>query len=52
VADGSARPLIDFRGSLKEPSHSLSSDGERIYFPLVERFGDLWVAELETNEEK
>jgi serine/threonine protein kinase/tricorn protease-like protein len=43
---GSARPLIDFQGSLKEPSHSLSSDGKRIYFPLWERIGDLWLADL------
>jgi Tol biopolymer transport system component/tRNA A-37 threonylcarbamoyl transferase component Bud32 len=46
VVDGSARPLIDFHGSSKEPSHSLSSDGKRIYFPLWERIGDLWLADL------
>jgi Tol biopolymer transport system component len=50
VIDGSARPLIDFQGSLMEPSHSLSSDGEQIYFPLWERLGDLWVAELSSND--
>jgi len=50
VEDGTARPLLDFQGSLKEPSISLSSDGKRIYFPLIERVGDLWMAELATNE--
>jgi Tol biopolymer transport system component len=50
VEDGTARPLLDFQGSLKEPSISLSSDGKRIYFPLIERVGDLWMAELATGE--
>jgi len=50
AADGSARSLMDFGGSLKEPGHSLSSDGERLYFPLWERVGDLWMAELSTGE--
>jgi Tol biopolymer transport system component len=50
AADGSARPLIDFQGSLKEPSHSVWSDGERIYFPLCERIGDLWMAELAADD--
>jgi Tol biopolymer transport system component len=49
VSDGTARPLMDFRGSLKELSHWLASDGERIYFPLWERVGDLWVAEFSSN---
>jgi serine/threonine protein kinase len=49
VADGSAQALVDFQGSLMEPPHSLSSDEERIYFPLLERIGDLWMAELEEN---
>jgi Tol biopolymer transport system component/predicted Ser/Thr protein kinase len=46
ATDGSARPLIDFQGSSKEPWLSLSSDGKRIYFPLWERIGDLWLADL------
>jgi TolB protein len=51
VADGTARPLMDLRGSLKEPvAVALSSDGERLYFPLWERTGDLWMAELSMNE--
>jgi Tol biopolymer transport system component len=50
VADGTAKPLLDFQDSIKEPSLSLSSDGKRIYFPLIERMGDLWLAELETNK--
>ncbi|UCH66420.1 MAG: PD40 domain-containing protein, partial [Ignavibacterium sp.] len=49
VLDGTARPLIDFRGSLRELGHWMSSDGQRIYFPLWERVGDLWVAELSSN---
>jgi Tol biopolymer transport system component len=44
--DGSAQVLIDFQGSLKEPSYSLYSDKERIYFPLWERRSDLWMAEV------
>jgi Tol biopolymer transport system component len=50
VTDGSAQALVDFQGSLMEPPHSLSSDEERIYFPLLERIGDLWMAELEENQ--
>jgi Tol biopolymer transport system component/tRNA A-37 threonylcarbamoyl transferase component Bud32 len=48
VEDGTARPLMDFRGSSKEPVF-LTSDGERIYFTLWERIGDLWMAELSTD---
>ena len=47
VPDGSARALIDFSASLKEVGHWMSSDGERIFFPLWDRVGDLWMAELE-----
>ena len=43
--DGSARTLIDFQGSLKEPAY-FGFDGKRIYFPLWERIGDLWLADL------
>jgi TolB protein len=51
VVDGTARPLTDFSGSLKEPGISLSSsDGEQFYFLLWERLGDLWVAELSSND--
>jgi len=49
AADGTARPLMDMRGSLKEPL-TLSSDGERLYFTLWECVGDLWMAELSTGE--
>ncbi len=49
-SNGATRLLIDFDRSLKEPVHSLSSDGERIYFPLWERRGDLWMAELSIDE--
>ena len=44
--DGSARTLIDFKGSLKEPAYALGFDGKCIYFPLWERIGDLWLADL------
>jgi Tol biopolymer transport system component/tRNA A-37 threonylcarbamoyl transferase component Bud32 len=50
VSDGAAKALMDFRGSLKEAGHWLSSDGERIYFPLWERVGDLWMAELSVEK--
>jgi hypothetical protein len=50
LADGSAQPLLDLRGSVKEPLNSLTSDGDRIYFPLWERIGDLWMAELSTGK--
>ena len=46
LADGSAKPVLDLGGSVKEPLNSLTSDGERLYFPLWERIGDLWMAEL------
>ena len=48
AADGTARPLLDMRGSLKEPI-TLRSDGERLYFVLWECVGDLWMAELSTE---
>ena len=50
LADGSAQPLLDLRGRVKEPLNSLTSDGERIYFPLWERIGDLWMVELATGD--
>jgi len=50
LADGSAKPLLDLSSSVKEPLNSLTSDGDRIYFPLWERIGDLWMAELSTVE--
>ncbi len=49
VSDGAAKPLMDFRGSLKEPT-LLTSDGERLYFPLWESVGDLWMAELSIHQ--
>lgn len=45
----SAKPVLNLKGTVKEPINSLTSDGEKIYFPLWERIGDLWIAELETN---
>ena len=50
VSDGSAQVLMDFSGSTKEAGHWLSSDGERIYFPLWELIGDIWMAELSTKK--
>jgi Tol biopolymer transport system component/tRNA A-37 threonylcarbamoyl transferase component Bud32 len=52
VKDGVAHPLMDFRGSLKEPIAGSSSDGERLYFTLWECKGDIWMAELEKVNEK
>jgi Tol biopolymer transport system component len=52
LADGSVRPVLDLSGSVKEPLNSLTSDGERLYFPLWERIGDLWIAELEASIKK
>jgi Tol biopolymer transport system component len=49
VADGTTRPLMDLRGTMKEPT-LLASDGERLYFPLWECIGDLWMADLTTDE--
>jgi hypothetical protein len=46
LVDGSAKPVLDLGGSVKEPLNSLTSDGERLYFLLWERIGDLWMAEL------
>ena len=50
VSDGTARPLMDLSGSLKEPGYTVVTDGERIYFTLWERLGDLWMAELSTGK--
>ena len=50
VSDGTARPLMDFSGSLKEPGYTVVTDGERIYFTLWERIGDLWMVELSTGK--
>jgi dipeptidyl aminopeptidase/acylaminoacyl peptidase len=49
LVDGLTRPVLDLSGSVKEPLNSLTSDGERLYFPLWERIGDLWVADLESS---
>ena len=45
VSDGTARSLMNLKGTLKEPT-LLSCDGNRIFFPLWECLGDLWMAEL------
>lgn len=50
ISNGTARSLIDLRGSLKEPA-MVASDGERIYFTPRERVGDLWMAELSTGKQ-
>ena len=50
--NGNTRLILDFRGSLKEPSHSLSSDGKRLYFSVWERLGDIWMAELSNYSNK
>ena len=48
--DGSAQPLLNVEGSAKEPNYCLATDGEKFYFPLWERMGDLWMAELSAND--
>jgi hypothetical protein len=45
VSDGTAQFLMDLRGSLMEPL-MFTSDNERIYLVLLERIGDIWMAEL------
>ncbi len=45
VKDGTVRPLMEIRGS-QRPYQSLAVHGDRLYFPLWERLGDLWLAEL------
>ncbi len=52
IADGSATPLLDLRSAMKEPFRSFSSDGERIYFTLWDRIGDIWIAELSDTSSK
>ena len=49
VADGSARPRTDFRSTRLQLFESLSVRGNRAYFPVRERHGDLWIAELGTH---
>jgi serine/threonine protein kinase len=50
TTSGEARSLVDFKGSLSEPYYALSMDGERLYFTMWERLGDLWMAELSVEE--
>jgi Tol biopolymer transport system component len=50
IEDGSARPLLSVEGSAREPNYCLASDWERLYFPLWERQGDLWMADLIISE--
>jgi serine/threonine protein kinase len=51
LENGTAKPVLDLRDSIMEPLNSLVTDGERIYFPLWDRIGDLWIAELENIKE-
>jgi Tol biopolymer transport system component len=46
VKDGSSRMLIKFEGLWMGPFYSLSTDHERIYFPVQERSSDIWLGEL------
>jgi len=50
IEDGSIRPLLNTEGSAKEPYYRLASDGKRFYFPLWERIGDIWKAELSLHK--
>jgi len=48
--DGSIRPILNVEGTAKEPNYCLATDGDRFYFPLWERQGDLWMADLKIDE--
>jgi Tol biopolymer transport system component/tRNA A-37 threonylcarbamoyl transferase component Bud32 len=48
--DGSVRPILNIVDNTKEPNYCLTTDGERFYFPLWERIGDLWMANLSVEE--
>ncbi|MFC1559003.1 protein kinase [Gemmatimonadota bacterium] len=43
IPDGEATLLLDLRGTDLQPVTTISSDGKRLYFPLVEEIGDIWV---------
>ncbi len=47
VPGGELEALTAFRELERQVFQSLASDGEYLYFPLRERRGDLWLAELE-----
>lgn len=47
--DGTARVQVDFQQSRAYPSYSLATDGERLYFPVSSRVGEIWRAELLFN---
>jgi Tol biopolymer transport system component len=51
LENGTTKPVLDLGDSMMEPLNSLVTDGQRIYFPLWERIGDLWIAELENIKE-
>ena len=46
VDDGSSRPRTDFRTTRRQLFESLSIHDQRAFFPVRERQGDLWLAEL------
>ena len=46
VADGSARPRTDFRSARLQIFESLTVRRGEVFFPVRERHGDLWIAEL------
>ena len=48
--NGNCYPLLDLKGSIMEPAHAITSDGKRLYFPLWECTGDIWMAELVEKE--
>lgn len=50
AGDGTVRPLTEFRLDRKEPYMSLAADAERLYFPLWERRGDLFIAEVQVDD--
>ena len=52
LADGAERPITDFaerRGNLS--ARALATDGDYIYFTWEEDLGDIWVMDVEWNED-
>lgn len=46
VADGSARPVTNFRSHRRRLFETVSVQNQTAFFPIRERQGDLWLAEL------
>ena len=48
--NGTVKPLLNLTAKITEPAHCITGDGERVYFPLWECTGDIWMADLSTYE--